>query len=175
MIKMVIVSVVLAVVGIGLATWREKRLPESISGMVFTLKGNWRWLWTIWMWAVTFCIGIPTIEVLNGDVEFIGFLMMGSLMFVGAMPLFELESKKEHYFFAAIGGLLSQVCVALISPWWLMTWVLFVALLGVYAFDVYKERKNMVIVEHWYDHIGCFLSEVICYVALVGAVVTKLL
>lgn len=171
MIKMVIVSVLLAVVGIALAIWRERRLSESISGMVFTLKGNWRWLWTIWMWAVTFCIGIPTIEVLNGDVEFLGFLMMGSLMFVGAMPLFELESKKEHYFFAAIGGLLSQVCVAMISPWWLFTWLAFAALLEVIARDYSKKDYR----EHWYDHIGCFLCEVICYVALVGAMVTKLL
>lgn len=168
---MVIASVVLAAVGIALAIWRERKLPESISGMVFSLKGNWRWLWTIWMWAVTFTIGIPTIDVLNGDVEFIGFLMMACLMFVGAMPLFELESKKEHYFFAVLGGLLSQVCVALISPWWLFTWVLFVALLGVIARDYYKKDYRV----HWYDHIGCFLSEVICYVALVGAVITKLI
>lgn len=172
---LIIISLIIALSYVAGVVWKKRELPCSLSAMVFELKGNAKWLWTLWLWAVTFTIGIPTIEALPESVKFLGFLMMGSLIFVGAMPLFESETKVEHYFFAVIGGLLSQVCVALICPWWLFTWLAFVALLVKLACDCYKERKDMVIVEHWYDHIGLFLSEVICYVALVGAVVTELL
>lgn len=168
---LIIISVVIALSYVTGVIWKKRELPCSLSAMVFELKGNAKWLWTAWMWAVTFTIGIPTIEALPENVKFLGFLMMGSLTFVGAMPLFENESKKEHYFFAILGGVLSQLCVSFIYPWCLFTWLGMAAVIFLHLRDIKRDDER----EKWYTGKGTFLAEVSCYVALVLSVCVRLL
>ena len=168
---LIIISLIIALSYVAGVIWKKRELPCSLSAMVFELKGNAKWLWTAWLWAVTFTIGIPTIEALPENVEFLGFLMMGSLTFVGAMPLFENESKKEHYFLAILGGVLSQLCVAFICPWCLLTWLGMAAVIFLHLRDCKRDDERT----KWYTGKGTFLAEVICYVALVLSVCVRLL
>lgn len=168
---LIIISVVIALSYVAGVVWKKRELPCSLSAMVFELKGNARWLWTAWLWAVTFTIGIPTIEALPESVKFLGFLMMACLTFVGAMPLFESETKVEHYTFAIIGGVLSQLCVAFICPWCLLTWLGMAAVIFLHLRDIKRDDERT----KWYTGKGTFLAEVICYVALVLSVCIRLL
>ena len=168
---LIIISVIIALSYVAGVIWKKRELPCSLSAMVFELKGKWKWLWTAWMWAVTFTICIPTIEALPECVKFLGFLMMGSLIFVGAMPLFESETKEEHYTFAIIGGVLSQLCVAFICPWCLLTWLGMTAVIFLHLRDCKRDDERT----KWYTGKGTFLAEVSCYVALVLSVCVRLL
>ena len=49
MTTLVIISVLLSVLGIGLATWNNKELPESMSALVYDLPKRQQWLWTLWI------------------------------------------------------------------------------------------------------------------------------
>lgn len=163
---MILISVLVALAGVAGAIIKEKKLPESISGMVFTLKGNWKWLWTIWLWAVSFTIGIPTIDALPDNVKFLGFLMMAGLVFTGAVPLFEKNGRRMHYACAIAAGILSQVCVAMIEPWCLLVWLTFAGYMGLLVWNVFYKKDYS---QHWYDYKGVFLAEVLCFVGLVTA------
>lgn len=44
----------LAVLGVGLSTWRRKELPRSVSAMVYNLPVSEQYIWTLWLW-VTAC------------------------------------------------------------------------------------------------------------------------
>jgi len=55
MMTTIIPSVLLTVLFMGMVIMRERSVPVSISAMVYALpEGGWRWLWALWLWAVTF-------------------------------------------------------------------------------------------------------------------------
>ena len=153
MIISLIVSILLIVLYVGISTWRTRKIPESISDMVYDLQKPWQWLWIVWIWSVSLLTFIPVIEVLSEKgMEGIGFATLVCLMFVGAMPLTYREKNRPHYVFAVLGGIISQVCVALLSPYLLLAWLIVPVLIvskGMACFD-----KNKVI-----------LAEGICTVA----------
>ena len=118
MMTMVILSMAVAIGGLlGGMVWKRE-VPVSISALAMDSG----WLWTPWLWAVTFLLAPPLMTVLAGAWKAVGLAMLTCLLLTGAMPLFDAEHSKWHYVCAVAAGVLSQVCVAVINPWWLMTW-----------------------------------------------------
>lgn len=164
---LLITSLVLAVSFTGVAAWRMGCVPESMSAMVYAFKGEWRWLWTVWLVAVDVLTFAPVIGILDAwGLGILGFLPMAMLGFVAVWPLFDIEHRKWHYILAIAAGILSQKDVWFISPWWLLAWLLMPA-----AWIWTTQGKYRAA----FDSKGVLLSEVICYVAVIGSEITYIL
>ncbi|MBP3756392.1 MAG: hypothetical protein J6I61_03825 [Prevotella sp.] len=173
---MLIISILLVVLYVGITIWRRWRstdvsdglserlneaLPDSISAMVYDLPRGWQWLWIVWMWVVSLLTCIPLIEAMPDDWRILAFAALACLMLCGAMPISDGNvSRRAHNVFGILGGIITQVCVAFISPWWLSAWCIFpavVMLKGVYYTGTYFNGK------------GVLLAEMICYLTLTCA------
>lgn len=129
MITMLILSLVMAVSFVGIAIWKLKELPESISALVYVFR--WRWLWTLWIWTVSLLTFIPVIDRLSHiGMEFLGFGALVCLMLCGTMPLFDKEHLTWHWILGISGCILSLVCVYFIETQWLGMWMPCVFLIG---------------------------------------------
>ena len=160
------VSMLTAVVPLVVASVRERQVPASISAMVYLLpKGGWQWLWTLWLWAVAFTLAPPLIEAMPDGWRFIAALMLASLSFTAAMPLFDQENKKLHYRFAIASGVLSQLCVLILNPLWLLSWLPMLALI-VSAFAAHNDEDGIPKV---CNGKGVFIAEVACVLLLYAA------
>lgn len=147
----------LAIAGVGVAIYKNKELPESISGLVYDLPTKQQWLWTLWIWSMAFTAGIPMIDALGGTwwLGLTGFVTTGCLGVVGAMPLIAGKANFTHYLLAIFGGVLSQICVILINYRALLVWLLFFLLINVavterpWAEKIHKsiEGKGTLVVE----------------------------
>jgi hypothetical protein len=165
MTLMLIISVLLVASVMGVATWRMKCLPDSISATVFVFK--YKWLWTVWLVFVDVLTFAPVIEILDRrGLGILGFLPMAMLGFVAVWPLFDIEHRKWHYILAIAAGILSQKDVWFISPWCLLTWLLMPAAWIWTTLGKYRAA---------FDSKGVLLSEVICYVAVIGSEITYIL
>ena len=153
MIVFVCLSVALVVLFSGAYLLKVGKLPDSISAMVYGLESPHRWIWILWMWAVSLVTCIPFIEVLPENWKAMGFLTLVCLGFVGAMPLVEKEKNTSHYSFGISAGILSQIVVAMICPWWLLLWATFpvCGILGI----AFGEKSTLV-------------AEIICYATMIG-------
>lgn len=166
MTTMTVLSILLAVSFTGAAIWRLRTLPDSISAMVYALPdGGWRWLWSAWLALVGILTFAPVVEMLDGrGLGILGFLPMAMLMFVAAWPIFDREHYKWHNILSTIAAVVSQVDVWLISPYWLLLWLLMpsvVFMKGIYHTGTYFNGK------------GVLIAEVVCYVALVDALLCR--
>lgn len=161
---MTAVSAVLAFAYVAWATWRQGCLPDSISALAYPngkTDKHTTAVWIVWVWAVTSLLVPRLLDVMPETWKFVGFLTAGSLLFVGAMPLVANERNTAHYVLAVIAGVLSQVCVAIISPWWLAVWTLFV---GVAVAAYFFPDKTTC-----FNGKGVMLLEIICWASLTGA------
>ena len=129
MTTLAVISMLLAIAGVGVAIFKNKELPESISGLVYDLPTKQQWLWTLWIWAITVTLAPPLMEATEGNtLQFLAAFFVASLGFCGAIPLVAGEKNRAHYALAAIAGILSQLCVIIINPWWLMVWAWWIPL-----------------------------------------------
>lgn len=162
-----IVAILMAVLYVGAAIKVRGELPASLSALVYVLpEGGWRWLWTVWIWLTGLLIVGPLLEVLPECWEFLGALMVASLMFCGAMPLFVRELNRWHNGLGVAVGVLSQLCVLIVSPWWLMVWLLMAAVaIGLIAFP-HQCR--------WTDGKGVMIAEMVCTVTVCGSLLVRL-
>lgn len=160
MMAVVMISIVLAVLGVAVAMKDGKGLPESISAMVYDLARYGKWAWTVWVAAVTMTACVPLLEVMPGEWQFLAFLTMACLVFVAFMPLVVTDSRRWHYILAIAGGILSQVCVAVVSPWWLLAWFMYIPLTA----GLWR----------WADGKSVFFMEVLAMTAVYGALATSL-
>lgn len=164
MTLLLIISILFVAAYLVVAIWRMKALPDSISALVYALPSKWQWVWTLWLWAVSLLMCIPLIDVLPETWKFLGFLTLACLGFVGAMPIIYKEHKKAHDILGVLAGILSQVCVFIISPWWLLVWFLWPFLMG--STIVQPEGGDM---RELFKGKGVFVAEVICMITLAGA------
>lgn len=157
---MLVLSILLAVAFPAIVIWKTKEIPKSISSMVYVFEGGKRWLWTIWLWAVTFLLAPSLIESMPEDFKFMGFLTLLCLTITAAMPLFDKEHERWHHVFGIASCVLSQLCVLFICPWWLLAWVLFPLAYWLYY------RKDVK-----YKFLLCyaFIAECLCALAQYGA------
>lgn len=161
---MLFISILLVVSYVGTAILKEKTLPESISALVYILpEGRWRWLWSAWLALVTVFM---TPALVSAMTTAVGLLVAGAtivcLAMVAAIPLLPGYHNKWHYGIGIAAGILSQVCVALVSHWWLMAWILWVAV----CVRIATSKEKTI-----FDGKGVFIAEAVCWLALTGSLV----
>lgn len=162
---MLIFSILLVVSYVGTAIWSKGELPESVSAMVYDLPKAGQWLWTLWLFLVAFCIAPALLEAIPESWKFVGFFTVACLAFCAAMPLVKNEKNTAHYALAIAAGILSQICVAFISPWWLIAWPLYVAVISFPVFPWTVEKRI--------SGKGVFLIECVCWLTLTACLIVS--
>lgn len=103
-------------------------VPPSLSASVFDLPKNRRWIWTAVLYAVAVLCMMPCIGKASENTEFLAFISLVSLAFVGALPL--VSNKDDwrydmHCTFAVICAGCSQSLLVFNEPKLLLMWVPF--------------------------------------------------
>lgn len=138
----IIISFLLVILLVGIAIWKKKELPVSISSLVYLFK--WKWTWTIWIWLIAGTLVYPLFAALPVAYKFLGFLSIFGLLFAGATPIFNKDNYKFHNIFGAISLVSATFCVIAIQPWALLLWwILVIAVL----FYKYIYEKGTFIIE----------------------------
>jgi len=165
MMTMLILSSVLAVLYTGTAIWRKNRLPDSVSAMVYDLPKAGQYLWTVWIWAVTLLLCPKLFEIVPENFEVLAHCFATSMMFIGAMPLVKGEQNKAHNVLGITAGIFSQICVFVIDPDWLSSWMLFVFLVG----SIYVQPQG------WLGKAmkgkTIFVAEAVCWLSVMGSLI----
>lgn len=126
MIGLVLSAMIVIALYVGAMAYVSKQIPESISQTVFLLPRKGQWAFTIVMWLVGFLLLPVLLEKVSEQTQFLAFLMVAGIGFVGAAPLVAKEKNTIHYVFAVIAGITSQLLVALNQPLLLLTWFLYI-------------------------------------------------
>ena len=143
---MVLIALAVIVLYTGAMIYRSREIPASISSTVFLLPRKGQWVFTIVMWMVGFMLMPVLMEKVSEQTQFIAFLMIGGVCFVGAAPLVPKAKNTVHYVGAVDAGIASQLLVALSQPLLLLTWFLYVG----YTLIAKDASRNL------------FLAEVLC-------------
>mgnify|MGYP006958166449 CR=1 FL=1 len=170
----VLLSLLVCLIGIAAVITKNKgHLPDSMSAMVYALPKKHRIIWTLWIWLMVALFTFALMDSLYEEVEFLEFFTIVSLGFCGAMPLAAPGENKAHDWLGVAGGVLSQVCVCLISPWWLLVWLVLplLAALDTWAFSK-SEVWERVIVSNLEGKL-VFVLEAICAITLYGTLLFK--
>lgn len=108
-------------------------IPPSLSASVFNFPTNKRWIWTIVIFTVCILV-VPTyIEKTYINTQFLSFLSIGGLGFVGAAPLVKLKDDILQFKVHEIGAIICAICSQLVLifnyPILLCSWILLLFLL----------------------------------------------
>lgn len=102
-------------------------VPTSLSTTYYSLPNKWRWVFTVFMWAIAILLMPAWIEVANsfGDwrvhLKFLAFLTCGLICLVGAAPnfrAFEMESKVHAI--SATASAVTALLWCLVCGWQIM-------------------------------------------------------
>lgn len=145
---------------------RSPETPESISAFVYSLRGGRRWVWSAWLVAVSVLLMPQLLELLPDGTEFFGFLTVVCLMGAAITPMVRKETRRLHTTLAVIAGVLSQVCVLIICPWWLLVWLV-MAILIAGAFAGFNDADGEV--TPLFEGTGVLISETLCTISVYGA------
>lgn len=100
-------------------------VPSSLSASVFDLSKGERWIWTVVLFAVCF-LCVPTyVEVTSDNTQFLAFIAIAALAFVGAAPLVTDKADlayKVHCWAAVVCAVCSQLVLTFNQPWLLLCW-----------------------------------------------------
>lgn len=163
MTTMTIASLLLAVLYMGVAIWRKRELPETVSDMVWWLRKDRQWIWSAWLAAVSALLFVPLVDRCGA----VGWLTEVCLMGSALTPLVNTETRVCHKWLGIAAGILSQVCVAMIESQWLTVWMGCVFILGsVYVQPEGRMAKAVM-------HKGVFVAEVCCMVSLFGCLIVN--
>lgn len=83
------------------------------------------WMWSVWLLAVVVSLLPVLVSALPDAWRCVGFLSVCCFVGVAVVPLVPMveESRERvHMILAMSGGVLTQVCVWVISPLWLLSW-----------------------------------------------------
>lgn len=119
-------------------------IPPSLSASVFNIPTNKRWIWTVVLFAVCF-LCIPTyIEKTGVNTQFLAFLSIGGLTFVGAAPLVKFSDDEMQFRVHKIGAIICAVCSQLVlvfnNAWLLLMWIPFIMFGCIVGFDMWREK-----------------------------------
>jgi hypothetical protein len=163
MVTLIIISLILVVLYVSATIYHTHSIPDSVSAMVYALPTSGRYIWTVWLWAVSM-LRMPTLmEKLGSYWQFLGFLWCASMAFCGALPLVKGEPNTIHNSLGVAAGIISQAIVFILNPWWMCVWLL---LSWFVLTDKVRDLTSV-----WYGKT-CFLAESVCYVSLVGCLLT---
>ena len=161
---LVLISLALAVVGVVLMS--RGGLPDSVSGMVFTLPVHKRWLWSAWLIAVAMTVMVPLMTALD-DAAWLGWLTVAGLVGAAVTPICNGDTQLLHDVFGVSAGVLSQVCVACLCPWWLLAWLLWLPLLAG-AMAALNDAKDPPCL---FGGHGVLAAELTCAVTMYGCLI----
>lgn len=147
--SLVAIAITVISLYVGAMIYTGRQIPESISQTVFVLPRKGQWLFTVVMWVVGFLLMPVLMEKVSEQTQFIAFLMVSGILFVGASPLVLKEKNTIHYVFAAVAGIASQLLVALNQPLLLLLWFLYIG----YTLLAKDGSKNLFWVE-----VSCMLT-----------------
>ena len=105
-------------------------IPPSLSASVFNIPTNKRWIWTVVIFTVCILV-VPTyIEKTDINTQFLSFLSIGGLGFVGAAPLVKLKDDVLQFKVHEIGAIICAICSQLVLtfnyPILLCSWIIFI-------------------------------------------------
>ena len=164
---MLFLSALLVILYTGMATWRRRKLPESVSAMVYELPQKWQWVWTAWLALVTALMAPALTEAMpSAWYSITSHACIICLAMTAAMPLIPGSHNTAHYGLGIAAGVLSQVCVAIMCSWWLLLWLLFVA---VVFYTVFAKKGTI------FDGKGVFVMEAVCWMSLMGCLFGELI
>ena len=128
-------------------------IPPSLSASVFNIPTNKRWIWTVVIFIVCILV-VPTyIEKTDINTQFLSFLSIGGLGFVGAAPLVKFSDDKMQFKVHKIGAIICAICSQLVLtfnyPILLCSWIIFI------IYSIIIDWKN------WRTKI--FWGEMICF------------
>ena len=108
-------------------------VPSSLSASVFELPKGKRWIWTVMLYAVCFCVlvpfgsgGVSFLDKVSENTQFLAFIAIAALAFVGAAPLVADKTElayKVHCVAAVVCAVCSQLVLVFNQPWLLLCWV----------------------------------------------------
>lgn len=102
-------------------------IPPSLSASVFNLPTNKRLIWTVVIFTVCILV-VPTyIEKTDINTQFLSFLSIGGLAFVGAAPLVKFSDDEMQFRVHEVGAIVCAACSQLVlvfnCPWLLLFWI----------------------------------------------------
>ena len=102
-------------------------IPPSLSASVFNISTNKRWIWTVVLFTVCILV-VPTyIEKTGINTQFLSFLSIGGLIFVGAAPLVKFSDDKMQFKVHKVGAITCAACSQLVlvfnCPLLLLLWI----------------------------------------------------
>ena len=108
-------------------------IPPSLSASVFNIPTNKRWIWTVVIFTVCILV-VPTyIEKTDINTQFLSFLSIGGLGFVGAAPLVKLKDDVLQFKVHEIGAIICAICSQLVLifnyPIFLCSWIILLFIL----------------------------------------------
>lgn len=102
-------------------------IPPSLSASVFNIPTNKRWIWTVVIFTVCILV-VPTyIEKTDINTQFLSFLSIGGLTFVGAAPLVKFSDDEMQFRVHKVGAIICAACSQLVlvfnCSWLLLLWI----------------------------------------------------
>ena len=129
---------------IGYITWKDKKIPFSISQTVHSLDDKNKWLFSVIMFFVGMLIAPQLFIMMQPfNYEILAFMTVLGLFGVGADPLDDDEKDIIHYVSAVLMGVASQMIVWLTIPWLMILWLPYV----LYTMYMDDGRWNMMFAE----------------------------
>jgi len=168
MMVLTFVSLALAVGGI--AVMLRGGVPDSVSGLVYNLSDAKQWWWSVWLAAVAITVMVPMMTALDGF-AWIGWLTSVCLIGAAVTPVIRSDTRRMHNICGIAAGILSQLCVVVLCPWWLLAWMVFVPLMAG-SMAAFNDSEDLPVV---CAGKGVLVAECICAVSLYGALVTAIL
>ena len=108
-------------------------VPSSLSASVFDLPQSKRWIWTVVLYAVCFCVlvpfgsgGVSFLDKVSENTQFLVFIAIAALAFVGAAPLVADKTElayKVHCGAAVVCAVCSQLVLVFNQPLFLACWI----------------------------------------------------
>lgn len=152
---MTYLSLLLALTGIFGFFCYSRTIPKSVSAMVYGFPRRLQWLWSVWLIAVGALLWIPLMERLDDRLCALGFLAFAFLVGAAVTPLTNRDTSDWHDLFGVASGSMYTACTAVINPYCLAAWALYVAAL---PFPYMRSRLVLV-------------SEVCCAASLYGVLI----
>lgn len=122
---------------------RSRKLPESISGLSYTMPDG---VFTAWMALVGILLAPALFDMAHGWERYLIFAMLACLFAVASSPYYKESGKVVHTIAGWIAAICATVFVYFESEVWLLTWFLFPPFVN----RIYR----------------VFIAELICLVAL---------
>ena len=63
----ILIIIASLIIAIGFLSIRSNKLPESISSIVYKIPNKFKFIWTLWIWIISFLTMIPLLDSMEGS------------------------------------------------------------------------------------------------------------